>query len=158
MSGFATSDAATMSRIVYESGLSAERPDSNVTPRRTTGVFASEKRIGQPAASTRVPGAVPGHLSLVSSTPSPSLSFARWQPDVSTSVPGGVLGHLSIPSGTPSWSLSIGQPVVSTLAPAGVLGHLSIPSYTPSPSESFGQPRASTSAPWMVFGQASRPS
>src|SRR5437667_7725441 len=123
MSGLATSDAATMSSIVYESGLSAERPDSNVTPRRTTGVFASVKRMGQPAASTRVPAAVPGHLSLLSSTPSPSASDARWQPAVSTSVPAGVLGHLSMPSGTPSLSLSTGQPVVSTVAPGGVLGH-----------------------------------
>src|SRR6266545_1143756 len=41
--GLAMSDAATMSRIVYESGFSAERPVSNVTPRSTTGVFASEK-------------------------------------------------------------------------------------------------------------------
>src|SRR5213594_2822483 len=123
MSGFATSEAATISRIVYESGFNAERPVSNVTPRSTTGVLASVKRIGQPAASTRVPAAVPGHLSLVSSTPSPSLSDARWQPAVSTSVPAGVLGHLSRPSGTPSLSLSTGQPVASTVAPRGVLGH-----------------------------------
>src|SRR5438552_88918 len=119
MSGLATSDAATMSSIVYESGFSAERPISNVTPRRTTGVFASVKRIGHPAASTRVPAAVPGHLSLVSSMPSPSVSDARWQPAVSTSVPAGVLGHLSRPSGTPSLSPSTGQPVVSTVAPGG---------------------------------------
>src|SRR5260370_37471689 len=60
MSGFATSEAATMSRIVYESGLRAERPVSNVTPRSTTGVRASVNRIGQPEASTLVPAAVPG--------------------------------------------------------------------------------------------------
>src|SRR5438876_1017630 len=123
MSGLAMSDAATMSRIVYESGFSAERPVSNVTPRSTTGVFASVNRIGHPAASTRVPAAVPGHLSLVSSMPSPSVSDARWQPAVSTSVPAGVLGHLSRPSGTPSLSLSTGQPVVSTVGPGGGLGH-----------------------------------
>src|SRR6266496_6094269 len=73
ISGLAISDAATMSRIVYESGFSAERPVSNVTPRSTTGVFASVNRIGHPAASTRGPAAVPGHLSLVSSMPSPSV-------------------------------------------------------------------------------------
>src|SRR5205814_7159529 len=123
IAGFATSEAATISRIVYESGLSAERPLSNVTPRRTTGVRASVNRMGQPAASTLVPAAVPGHLSLVSSTPSPSESLARWQPTLSTSVPAGVFGHLSMPSGTPSMSESRGQPALSTMAPAGVLGH-----------------------------------
>src|SRR5436309_1252630 len=121
MLGLATSDAATISRMVYESGFRVERPVSNVTPRRTTGVLASVKRIGQPAASTRVPAAVPGHLSLVSSTPSPSLSDARWQPAVSTSVPAGVLGHVSRPSGTPSLSLSTGPPVVCAVATRGVL-------------------------------------
>src|SRR5436309_11194161 len=123
MPGLAINEAATISRIVYESGCSAERPVSNVTPRRTTGVFASVKRIGHPAASTRMAAAVPGHLSFVSSMPSPSPSEARWQPAVSTSTPTGVLGHLSMPLGTPSLSLSTGQPVVSTVAPRGVLGH-----------------------------------
>src|SRR5256885_2725195 len=132
MSGFATSDAATMSRIVYESGFNADRPVSNVTPRSTTGVLASVKRIGHPAASTLVPAAVPGHLSFVSSTPSLSLSDARWQPTESTSMPAGVFGHLSRPSATPSRSLSTGHPVVSTRAPAGVFGHWSGPSGTPS--------------------------
>src|SRR2546423_9739748 len=70
MEGFATSEAATISRIVYESGLSAERPVSNVTPRSTTGVRASVNRMGHPAASTFVPAAVPGHLCLALAPPS----------------------------------------------------------------------------------------
>src|SRR2546427_3909304 len=115
MSGFAISDCATMSSTVLDSGFSADFPVSKVTPRRITGVRSGVNRIGQPAASTLVPGAVPGHLSLVSSTPSPSESLKRWQPTLSTSVPGGVLGHLSMPSGTPSPSESRGQPFASTV-------------------------------------------
>src|SRR5437016_13050755 len=68
MSGFATSEAATISRIVYESGLSAERPVSNVTPRSTTGVRASVNSMEQPAESALVAGAVEGHVALVSVT------------------------------------------------------------------------------------------
>src|SRR2546428_457150 len=158
MSGFAISDCATMSSTVLDSGFSADFPVSKVTPRRITGVRSGVNRIGQPAASTLVPGAVPGHLSLVSSTPSPSESLKRWQPTLSTSVPGGVLGHLSMPSGTPSLSESSGQPALSTIAPVGVLGHWSTPSGTPSRSESIGQPLASTRAPAGVFGHWSRPS
>src|SRR2546421_324944 len=63
MSGFATSDAATMSRIVYESGFNADRPVSNVTPRSTTGVLASVKRIGVGGAALGIdprPYAGPG--------------------------------------------------------------------------------------------------
>src|SRR6266571_2957806 len=110
MSGFPISDCATMSSTVKDSDLRADLPTSNVTPRRITGVRSGVNRIGQPAASTLVPVAVPGHLSLVSSTPSPSESLKRWQPTLSTSSPGGVLGHLSMPSGTPSLSESRGQP------------------------------------------------
>src|SRR3989449_487404 len=127
-----------MSRTVNDSGLSADLPVSKITPRRMTGVRSGVNRIGQPAASTRVPVGVPGQRSFVSSTPSPSESLKRWQPTSSTSAPGGVLGHLSSPSGTPSLSASTGQPTVSTSAPAGVLGHWSRPSSTPSPSASAG--------------------
>src|SRR6185312_4688807 len=123
MSGLFIIDVDTRSRIVYESGRSLERPGSNVTPFSTSGCRDSVNRIGQPRASTRVPGAVLGHVSFVSSTLSLSESGARWQPAVSTSVPAGVLGHLSRPSGTLSRSLSTGQPFASTVAPAGVLGH-----------------------------------
>src|SRR3989449_283647 len=158
MSGFAISDCATMSSTVLDSGFSADFPVSKVTPRRITGVRSGVNRIGQPAASTLVPGAVPGHLSLVSSTPSPSESLKRWQPTLSTSVPGGVLGHLSMPSGTPSPSESRGQPFASTVAPGGVLGHWSIPSATPSASESTGHPFASTWAPGGVLPHWSIPS
>src|SRR5881392_1677628 len=152
MSGLALSDWATISRTVNDSGLSADLPVSKITPRRMTGVRSGVNRIGHPDASTRVPGGVLGHLSLVSSTPSPSESLKRWQPTLSTSAPGGVLGHLSMPSGTPSTSESSGQPALSTIAPAGVLGHWSTPSTTPSPSASAGQPRASTVAPAGVSG------
>ena len=151
MAGFATSDCATMLSTVKDSSCSTARPVSNVTPRRITGVRSGVNRITQPFASTRLPGGVPGHLSLVSSTPSPSESLKRWQPVLSTSVPGGVPGHLSIPSGTPSLSESSGQPAGSTVAPAGVLGHWSMPSGTPSPSASVGQPLASTWAPAGVL-------
>src|SRR6266571_5193806 len=117
MSGFPISDCATMSSTVKDSDLRADLPTSNVTPRRITGVRSGVNRIGQPAASTLVPAAVPGHLSLVSSTPSPSESLKRWQPTLSTSSPGGVLGHLSMPSGTPSLSESRGQPAEATVEP-----------------------------------------
>src|SRR5947207_2921913 len=110
MAEFATSDCATMLSTVKDSSCSTARPVSNVTPRRITGVRSGVNRITQPFASTRLPGGVPGHLSLVSSTPSPSESLKRWQPVLSTSVPGGVPGHLSIPSGTPSLSESSGHP------------------------------------------------
>src|SRR2546422_976812 len=137
-----------MSSTVWDSSFSAERPVSKVTPRRITGVRSGVKRIGQPAASTRVPGAVPGHLSFVSSTPSPSESVTLVHPTASTSVPGGVLGHLSRPSGTPSLSLSSGQPAASTTAPAGVLGQASRLSGTPSLSASEGgPPPANTESP-----------
>ena len=112
-----------MSSTVNDSGLSADLPVSKITPRRITGVRSGVNRIGHPDASTRVPRGVLGHLSLLSSTPSPSESLNRWQPTLSTSTPGGVLGHLSMPSGTPSMSESSGQPTLSTTAPAGVLGH-----------------------------------
>src|SRR5438445_821697 len=147
-----------MSRTVKDSGLRADFPVSNITPRRMTGVRSGVNRIGQPAASTRVPGAVPGQRSFASSTPSPSESLKRWHPTSSTSAPGGVLGHLSSPSGTPSLSESSGQPAWSTTAPAGVPGHWSRPSSTPSPSASAGQPLASTRAPAGVPGHWSRPS
>src|SRR5438067_1912822 len=147
-----------MSRTVKDSGLRADFPVSNITPRRMTGVRSGVNRIGQPAASTRVPGAVPGQRSFASSTPSLSESRKRWHPTSSTSAPGGVLGHLSSPSGTPSLSESSGQPAGSTTAPAGVPGHWSRPSSTPSPSASAGQPLASTRAPAGVPGHWSRPS
>src|SRR2546423_11602408 len=105
IAGFATSEAATISRIVYESGLSAERPVSNVTPRSTTGVRASVNRMGQPAASTFVPAAVPGHLALGSSTPSPSPALARREPPPSTPVPPGGFRGLSVPLGGAAVSL-----------------------------------------------------
>src|SRR6266581_592033 len=158
MAGFATSDCATMSSTVKDSSWRTALPVSNVTPRRITGVRSGVNRITQPKASTREPGGVPGHLSLVSSTPSPSESLKRWQPTLSTSSPGGVLGHLSMPSGTPSLSESRGQPAESTVAPAGVLGQRSSPSATPSPSASAGQPFASTCAPAGVLGHWSMPS
>src|SRR6267142_2788278 len=145
-----------MSRTVNDSGLSADLPVSNITPRRITGVRSGVNRIGQPAASTRVPAVVPGQRSFASSTPSPSESLKRWHPTSSTSAPGGVLGHLSRPSGTPSLSASAGQPLELTRAPTGVPGHWSSPSYTPSRSESDGQPRASVVAPTGVSGHASR--
>src|SRR2546430_9612888 len=69
-----------MSRTVKDSGLRADFPVSNITPRRMTGVRSGVNRIGQPAASTRVPGAVPGQRSFASSTPSPSESLKRWHP------------------------------------------------------------------------------
>src|SRR5256885_534390 len=119
MSGFAWSDWATMSSTVNDSGLSADLPVSKITPRRMTGVRSGVNRIGHPDASTRVPRGVLGHLSFVSSTPSPSESLNRWHPTLSTSAPAGVLGHLSMPSGTPSVSESSGQPTLSTVAPAG---------------------------------------
>src|SRR2546428_692014 len=75
-----------MSSTVWDSSFSAERPVSKVTPRRITGVRSGVKRIGQPEASTRVPGAVPGHLSFVSSTPSPSESATLVHPTASTEV------------------------------------------------------------------------
>src|SRR5881398_1330965 len=158
MSGLALSDWATISRTVNDSGLSADLPVSKITPRRMTGVRSGVNRIGQPAASTRVPVGVPGQRSFVSSTPSPSESLKRWHPTSSTSAPGGVLGHLSSPSGTPSLSTSSGQPAWSTTAPAGVPGHWSRPSSTPSPSASAGQPLASTRAPAGVPGHWSSPS
>src|SRR2546430_2132696 len=122
MSGFAWSDCATMSSTVNDSGLSADLPVSKITPRRMTGVRSGVNRIGHPDASTRVPCGVLGHLSLVSSTPSPSESLKRWHPTLSTSTPAGVLGHLSMPSGTPSVSESSGQPALSTMAPARAHG------------------------------------
>src|SRR5437016_11497016 len=69
MSGLALSDWATISRTVNDSGLSADLPVSKITPRRMTGVRSGVNRIGQPAASTRVPVGVPGQRSFVSSTP-----------------------------------------------------------------------------------------
>src|SRR5467141_3134103 len=145
-----------MSRTVNDSGLSADLPVWNITPRKITGVRSGVNRIGQPAASTRVPAVVPGQRSFASSTPSPSESRNRWHPTSSTSAPGGVLGHLSRPSGTPS--SSAGHPLASTLAPAGVLGHWSTPSSTPSPSASAGQPLELTRAPAGVPGHWSSPS
>src|SRR6266516_2562676 len=120
MAAFATSDWATMLSTVKDSSWSTALPVSNVTPRRITGVRSGVNRITQPKASTREPGGVPGHLSLLSSTPSPSESLKRWHPVLSTSVPGGVFGHLSMPSGTPSLSESRGQPAGSTVAPVGI--------------------------------------
>src|SRR5947199_8464476 len=158
ISGLAFSDWATISRTVKDSGLRADLPVSKITPRRMTGVRSGVNRIGQPAASTRVPAGVPGQRSFVPSTPSPSESLKRWQPTSSPSAPGGVLRHLSSPAGTPSLSASSGQPTASTTAPAGVLGHWSRPSSTPSPSASAGQPLASTLAPAGVLGHWSRPS
>src|SRR5574341_539600 len=160
MSGLASSEAATASSTPNDSGLSAERPVSKFTPRRIrgAGVRSSVNRIGQPTASTRVPAAVPGHLSFWSSTPSASVSFERWHPTASTSTPAGVLGQRSNPSKTPSLSPSVGQPVASTMALAGVLGHWSTPSGTASASASVGQPRPSTRAPAGVAGHWSRPS
>src|SRR5438128_8400003 len=131
-----------MSSTVNDSGFSADFPVSKITPRRMTGARSGVNRIGQPTASTLVPGAVPGHLSFESSTPSPSESLKRWHPTSSTSAPGGVLGHLSRPSGTPSLYDSSGQPAASTIAPTGVLGQRSRPSSTPSPSASAGHPLA----------------
>src|SRR5690242_2293290 len=141
MSGLASSDAATSLRIVYDTGRSAERPVSNCTPARISGaglgggapgarcadtLSAGANSSKQPLASTLVPGGVPGHLSTLSGTPSPSASptvGASGHPVASTLVPGGVVGHLSRPSGTPSTSPSSGQPLASTVAPAGVAGH-----------------------------------
>ena len=94
----AFSDPATSSSTTYDSGLSADRPVSKVTPLSTSGARAVVKRMTHPCASTLVPAGVSGHLSLLSSTPSPSESRESWHPDVSTSVPAGVLGHLSSPS------------------------------------------------------------
>src|SRR5438105_1406550 len=141
-----------MSSTVNDSGLRIDLPVSKTTPRKITGVRSGVNRIGQPLASTRMPDGVPGHLSLESSTPSPSESLKRWHPTLSTSTPRGVLGHLSMPAGTPAAFASEAQPLASTCAPAGVFGHWSIPSYTPSLSESVGQPLASTRAPIGVFG------
>src|SRR5207245_11349290 len=81
-----------MSSTVWDSSFSAERPVSKVTPRRITGVRSGVKRIGQPEASTRVQGAVQGHLSFVSSTPSPSESATLVYPTAYTLVPGEVTG------------------------------------------------------------------
>src|ERR1043165_6867960 len=105
---------------------------------------------GQPSSSWYpflVSGSV-GHLSLASSTPSPSLSgsgqpSSSWKPSLSS----GSFGHLSAASGMPSPSLSgSGQPSSSwkpSLSSAS-FGHLSAVSGMPSPSLSgSGQPSSS---------------
>src|SRR6187401_149035 len=112
------------------SGLRSALPLSNTTP----GSLISSLNE-QPAASTRSPFGVPGHLSTLSTTPSPSLSNSH--PFSSTLAPAGVFGHWSRLSPTPSPSLSTSQPLASTLVPAGVPGHLSTSSAMPSPSVSI---------------------
>src|SRR5437870_5061631 len=110
-----------MSSTVNDSGLRIDLPVSKTTPRKITGVRSGVNRIGHPLASTRMPGGVPGHLSLESSTPSPSESLKRWHPTLSTPTPCGVLGPLSMPSGTPAAPESKGQTLASAYAPAGGL-------------------------------------
>src|SRR2546422_1001779 len=135
-----------MSRTVNDSGLSADLPVSNITPRRITGVRSGVNRIGQPAASTLAPAGVLGHWSRPSSTPSPSASTG--QPFELTRAPAGVPGHWSSPSYTPSRSESDGQPRASVVAPTGVSGHASRRSGTPSWSASAGGPlRVKTDKP-----------
>src|SRR2546426_861398 len=169
ISGLSISDCATTSSTAYDSGRSAELPVWKLTPFSTTvgrrggapgaaGTRSSGKSSGQPYASTGVCGGVLGQRSMLSGTPSPSLSRVTGQPVASTGVPGGVLGHLSIPSGTPSGSESPRQPTASTTAPAGGLGQWSTARGTPSLSESMGHPAASTFAPAGVLGHLSRPS
>src|SRR3989441_12741755 len=122
MSGFATSEAATASSTMYESRVNMDLPVSKFTPVSTSvgrggapgvggGAASGANRMGQPFASTWLPGGAGGHLP--------------------GALGGGATGGFTAPMGS-------GQPVASPLVPAGVLGHWSMPSGTPSKSESNG--------------------
>src|SRR3989475_12878635 len=126
LAGFAPRDWAAMLSTVKDSSWRPALPVSNVTPRRITGVRSGVNRITQPKASTREPGGVPGHLSLVSSTPSPSESLKRWHPVLSTYVPSGVFGHLWMPFGMTHLSLSWRPTAWTQVGPYGELGSVQV--------------------------------